>query len=407
MATLIPKYDQGATGAVNRPFSQKLAETISVLDFGADPTGSSDSLAAFNAALATSSAPTVYVPAGTYVVSGPINMPSTGTRLYGAGKGNTTISQTSNWTGKSLTTYPATIVVNYTQCSIENLTINGGLNTNLSDCILITSGQLLSLSNLNVNSGTNGVKLIAGNLQRWNNIFAQTCDYGFVVLPDALDNTNGCVMTAIGAYNCGVGLYITQGSGASGHSNSNWDFFAEGGANGVYIRGGRYCKYDLYVDTLSGGTYSYDLDNSAPHNYFLKNANNATNGAIGVGSSYAMGVNGTGGTLLVDSGNAPSQIENFSSSVAIALTGVNVTLYTVQNLNTGAQIGLTLSFLAYTSIGTTVRIIKTESTGAAFILFAPAGITLLGDTGVFGSYATGVLEVTVVSSTQAYCAKVA
>ena len=35
MTTLIPKYDQGGTGAVNRPFNEKLAESISVKDFGA------------------------------------------------------------------------------------------------------------------------------------------------------------------------------------------------------------------------------------------------------------------------------------------------------------------------------------------------------------------------------------
>jgi hypothetical protein len=33
MATLIPKYDQGATGAVNRPINEKLAEILSVQDF--------------------------------------------------------------------------------------------------------------------------------------------------------------------------------------------------------------------------------------------------------------------------------------------------------------------------------------------------------------------------------------
>ena len=379
---------------------------VNVLDYGADATGSADSLAAFNLALATSSAPTVFVPAGTYVVSGPINMPSTGTRLVGAGKGNTTIAQMSSWSGKSLVTHPATVVVNYTQCAIEELTINGGLYTNSSDCILITSGQQLSLTKINVNFGVNGVKLISGNLQRWYNVFAQTCDYGFVVLPDAGDNTNGCVMSAIGAYNCGAGLYVTKGSGATGHSNSNWDFYVEGGHDGIYIRGGNYCNYDLYVDTLDGGTYAYDLDPLAPHRYFLKNTVNGTNGAIGVGSSYAMGVNGIGSNLLVDSGQAPSQTLNFSSSVSIALTGVSVTLYIVQNLNVSSQISLLFSFLSYTAIGTTVRVIKTDSTGAAFILSAPAGFSLIGDTGVFGSFATGVLDVTVISSSQAYCSKV-
>ena len=58
-----------ATGAIKRSVSSKLSDFgVSVLDFGADPTGVADSLAAFNAAKAASN--TVFVPDGTYVLSG-------------------------------------------------------------------------------------------------------------------------------------------------------------------------------------------------------------------------------------------------------------------------------------------------------------------------------------------------
>ena len=67
MTTLIPKYDEGSTGAVNRPINLKLAEFVSVLDFGADDTGVADSTNAFNAAIATGRK--VYVPNGTYLVA--------------------------------------------------------------------------------------------------------------------------------------------------------------------------------------------------------------------------------------------------------------------------------------------------------------------------------------------------
>ena len=67
MTTLIPKYDRGATGAVNRPINLKLAETISVLDFGADSTGVSDSTAAIqNAINAVPAYGTATVLSGTY-----------------------------------------------------------------------------------------------------------------------------------------------------------------------------------------------------------------------------------------------------------------------------------------------------------------------------------------------------
>ena len=92
MTTLIPKYYEGITGSVNRPISKKLAETISVLDFGADPTGVVDSTAAFNAAtqatVAWSSALqyNIVVPAGTYKISNTVYIRK-GQTFYGTGNG--------------------------------------------------------------------------------------------------------------------------------------------------------------------------------------------------------------------------------------------------------------------------------------------------------------------------------
>jgi hypothetical protein len=51
MTILVPKYDTGSTGAVNRPFNVKLNETVSATDFGADPTGVASSTTAFSNAL--------------------------------------------------------------------------------------------------------------------------------------------------------------------------------------------------------------------------------------------------------------------------------------------------------------------------------------------------------------------
>ena len=68
MTTLIPKYDQGSTGAVNRAINLKLYESLSVLDFGADNTGTNDSTTAIQNAItsALSSGKSLYFPAGTY-----------------------------------------------------------------------------------------------------------------------------------------------------------------------------------------------------------------------------------------------------------------------------------------------------------------------------------------------------
>lgn len=72
MTTLIPKYDQSSTGAVNRPFSQKLAETISVKDFGAVGDGTTDDTDAFNAAWTATNPEAVLVPAASYKITGTV-----------------------------------------------------------------------------------------------------------------------------------------------------------------------------------------------------------------------------------------------------------------------------------------------------------------------------------------------
>jgi hypothetical protein len=73
MTTLIPKYDEGATGAVNRPINLKLNEIISVKDFGAVGNGITDDTAAINAAIAAIpvTGGTLYFPAstGSYMIS--------------------------------------------------------------------------------------------------------------------------------------------------------------------------------------------------------------------------------------------------------------------------------------------------------------------------------------------------
>lgn len=76
-------YLPNRTGAVGRKLSDKLADDIDVLDYGADPTGATDSWAAFEKArlVAESRAstatephafPRIWVPDGTYLISKPV-----------------------------------------------------------------------------------------------------------------------------------------------------------------------------------------------------------------------------------------------------------------------------------------------------------------------------------------------
>ena len=148
MTTLVPKYDQGATGAVNRPFNLKLAEIVSVKDFGALGDGTTDDTAAIQAALTTGN--DVYVPDGTYKVTSTLTLATGFQTIYGAGRGGSIISftfassgsvgvsvtnSTGNQTVRDLTFTVASNCaklidilapqVNIWNCYIYNATVNG------------------------------------------------------------------------------------------------------------------------------------------------------------------------------------------------------------------------------------------------------------------------------------------
>lgn len=87
-------------------YSMINGEVLNVLDFGADPSGSADSTAAFQAALDAANGVTnppgkaVFVPAGTYKISDTLNIYYT-TTLFGCGRKNTTLSFTHTGDGIS------------------------------------------------------------------------------------------------------------------------------------------------------------------------------------------------------------------------------------------------------------------------------------------------------------------
>lgn len=86
-------YKLNATGSVGRTVASKLDEHVSVKDFGAVGNGVADDTTAFNAALAVCTC--VYVPAGTYKISGSIAMVLSGQSLIGEGRDVVTITSTS------------------------------------------------------------------------------------------------------------------------------------------------------------------------------------------------------------------------------------------------------------------------------------------------------------------------
>jgi hypothetical protein len=157
MTTLIPKYDQGSTGAVNRPIDQKLGEWISVLDFGADPTGTSDSTTAIQNAINAAQAKNggiVLIPWGTYNISSELVVSGSNVILQGYGgdglhDGGTGAYPATKivYTGASSST---SMIKFYTVQGTGNSKINGvGLKNIYLDCAGLKAGgvNILSVNN--------------------------------------------------------------------------------------------------------------------------------------------------------------------------------------------------------------------------------------------------------------------
>jgi hypothetical protein len=83
-------YQSSAAGSVARSYQSKLGDTVSVLDFGADPTGAVDSTAAIQSAITAAS--NIYIPTGTYSISGTISIVN-GQYVHGDGEQKTIINE--------------------------------------------------------------------------------------------------------------------------------------------------------------------------------------------------------------------------------------------------------------------------------------------------------------------------
>ena len=80
-------FTASGSGAVTRSVQDKLRETVSVLDFGADPTGAADSTAEFQAAIDSlgGNPGVIMVPPGTYLINSTVTMAYDRQWLIGAG----------------------------------------------------------------------------------------------------------------------------------------------------------------------------------------------------------------------------------------------------------------------------------------------------------------------------------
>ncbi len=136
-------YKSTLSNSVLRTQASKDSDWISVLDFGADPTGVTDSTTSIQNAL--NNGGNIYVPAGTYKV-GPLTMAVAGTTLEGAGNGITIFNST-----KAI---PFAITASLTGTQLSVSSASGTLVAGMSVQPILTASVQWDYTT--INSVTNG-----------------------------------------------------------------------------------------------------------------------------------------------------------------------------------------------------------------------------------------------------------
>jgi hypothetical protein len=301
-------------------------------------------------------------------VSQPVVL-STGKAIFGTSKNQDIIRPHTNYSSGTSTVTMAGTESQIAQCSVYG----GGA---AADAILVNGGKIATIRDVRVKFATRGIHLVVGNSQRWYNVLAESNDYGFYIEPDGGNNTNGCYGSGLRAYNSSEwGFYVEKGGSSVGHMHSTWDVSAEGGNNGIYIDGGRYCHYILYAESNTGK--NYDLKNAANY-YFVKNPDNDfievlsdTGTGVGIKTSGASIFGETSRfhhTRVVDKAFAYSDsIDGGAGKVFVTNTS-------------GGTLSMNFRFVDQSMrVGDFVEIYKADDT-AGFNYTVPAGYTLLGST---------------------------
>ena len=188
-------YNEGATGAVTRTLESKLQESVSVLDFGADPTGTSDSTTAIQAALNTGRS--VYFPNGTYLTS-TVNLLSN-IKVYGESKGSVILTPNGS--------IPSNILLGFGAVSNTEL-----CNITISDCfasypslapISLSSSSSIYIHDIDIGTALTGIQMFSSTSCVLEDITIGSCsDYGIYSNYGIGNNFNRCSVEQTALYHC-------------------------------------------------------------------------------------------------------------------------------------------------------------------------------------------------------------
>lgn len=277
-ATNVGFLNNGA-GSVDRTVAAKLSEVCSVLDFGADSTGVSNSTDAFLAAVAACDS--IHVPSGTYKISSTVVIPAN-CAVYGDGPGNTIIDVVADAVAFQLSSYSQLrqLSISPSASHTKNLVDIGAASTN-------NAGRSVLSDLLIDGAGANGIELKYGNLGLMQSIKVLNCGNDGIHLSSSTVDNNAWTLTGFIDLinNSRDGLHIAGGSSVSDPTASRTHQISgvtsqQNGRYGVYI-GGRSNLVSAYteVNTTSDAyldTYAYGNEVKTTEGYIVNNCADST-----------------------------------------------------------------------------------------------------------------------------------
>lgn len=261
-----------------------------------------------------------------------------------------------------------------------------------------TSGQGFDLDTTTFRGCEIGLHITSANSTTCRAIFAESCTYGVVVEGYGNGDTNG--MTLQGrSFNCEIGFDIRVNSNPSGAANPSMHnvitWSTEGNTVGFKQRDGRYNYLNVYSESnnrvstaiIPNTNANWDTDGS-PNIWSTRNPDNEADIIQGAKSA---GWDTRGDSVYF----RPAKLQNIVTTQDFAASGslnYDGRVFSITN-SSGSTRSLTLNFISNMGVGDTIVVFKTDNT-SGFTL-AWGGGTLLGDTGTFGAFVSGVREMRV------------
>ena len=325
MTTLIPKFDLkngGITpiGAVNRTIREKLAESISVLDFGADPTGATDSSATIQAAIDATviSGQALYIPAGVYKCGTQLNVTGNLQRIYGDGINSVLWGTHANYVLQvGLTTGGGTSYVNGVQIEDLLLWSPNGSSLNVQQC----------------------TKSIFTNIYGWSKNTVHTIQkYSILNTFNNLTASSNLIANIMAQYpilpsitNIGAGIYIYESTAGEECNACTFNSALVEGINnnGIQVTG-NHTGISFYNPTVEGctGYGYYFIGVSGQDNVQLFNAYGEANTAGAIVALNQVRMTILGGTF---GGTVALSNISFSTFSTFVATSINIDVGTYPN----------------------------------------------------------------------------